>query len=540
MGSASADGRYSCSRLVGRCAVKRLRGPTVNRDIVNNVQSFKLLLALALAVVSPHAASGQFKFRVRNADPARYYLDDSSGKSWVPDGAIAYVRRTERHFVTKSGFEIDLPGGKYTLVAERGPEYRPFRITIDGHGQKDVTLNVSLSRWIDMNRRGWYSGDLHNHRKPDEMPLLLLADDLNLAPTLSDWIWDDRQLSAPPQTTDAIRKVDSTHAYSVLDKEVERLKVGPGAVDLLGLKSPIRFEGYALYPPNDVFAKQAHAQGGWVDAEKIVWRDVAALVALGHIDFAGLVYNHFNRQDVETETEAWGMIPKTHPEFNTPAGMPLWAMEVYYRFLNCGFRLPVSAGSAAGVKAAPLGYNRVYVKLDGPFEYERWFRALKSGRSMATNGPMLFLTVDGKEPGDVLKLPSDGRRRVKVHAEVSSQTPMDRLEIIFKGKTVRTENGPGKLAVDFKVDIEETGWFAARAFEKPDHTVRFAHTSPVYIEVAGKSGVVREDAKFFIEWIDREINFYRELSGFRDPSHRKAMITMFTAARKVYTSLANQ
>ena len=257
---------------------------------------------------------------------------------------------------------------------------------------------------------------------------------------------------------------------------------GPGAVDLVGLRSRIPFEGYLLYPPNDTFARQAHAQGAWVDAEKIVWRDVVALVALGYIDFAGIVCNHFNRQDVETETDSWGMIPKLRPEFNTPAGMPLWAMEVYYHFLNCGFRLPVSAGSASGAKASPLGYNRVYVKLSSQFGYDNWFRALKGGRSFATNGPMLFLTVDGEEPGDVLHFPQKGPRRIKIHAEASSLKAMERLEVLFKGKTIRTITGAGKLVADFTTEIGETGWFAARAFEKPDHTVRFAHTGPVYAE----------------------------------------------------------
>jgi hypothetical protein len=211
-------------------------------------------------------------------------------------------------------------------------------------------------------------------------------------------------------------------------------------------------------------------------------------------------------------------------------------MEVYYRFLNCGFRLPVSAGSASGVKAAPLGYNRVYVKLDGPFSYDRWFRALKAGRSFATNGPMLFLTVDGKSPGDLLRM--SGRSKVRIHAEVSSKTPMDRLEIIFKGRTVHTVRGSGTLTADFSYEVGETGWFAARAFEKPDHTVRFAHTSPVYIEVNGQSGVVRHDAQFFIDWIDREIDFYKDLPGFREPAHREAMLRLFKSAREVYASLA--
>lgn len=494
----------------------------------------------ALALGCAGAAEGQFKLRVRTPQPARFYLDDSSGKAWAPEGAIVYSRRDEKHFVVENGFEIQLPDGTYTLAAERGPEYRPFRATIEARAGEEKTIDVAFSHWIDMNRLGWYSGDLHNHRRPEDMPLLLAAEDLNMAPTLTDWIWEDRQNSTPPQTAEAIRLVDASHVYSVLDKEVERLKSGPGAVDLLGLRSRIPFEGYLLYPPNDTFARQAHAQGGWVDAEKIVWRDVAAMAALGHIDFAGLVHNHFNRQDVETETDAWGMIPKGRPEFNTPGGMPLWAMEVYYRFLNCGIRLAVSAGSASGVKASPLGYNRVYVKLAGEFGYARWFRALKEGRSFATNGPMLFLSVDGDGPGGVLRFRAQGPRRVKIHAEASSLKPLDRLEVLFKGKTIRTVTGAGKLAADFTAEIGETGWFAARAFETPDRTVRFAHTSPVYVEFPGDAGTAGEDARFFIDWIDREMAFYRSLPGFHDPAHREAMLELFSSAREVYARLARE
>jgi hypothetical protein len=502
------------------------------------VRDFWFVAALALG--SAYAAEGQFTLRVQTSDPARFYLEDSHGKAWAPDGAIVYQRRGEKHFVTRSGFEIQLPPGAYNLIAERGTEYRSFHATIAARAGDQRTVHVVVSRWIDMNRLGWYSGDLHNHRSVEDMPVLLLAEDLNLAPTLADWIWENGQNSSPPETTDAVRQVDATHVYSVLDKEIERLMNGPGAVDLVGLRSRIPFDGYLLYPPNDTFARQAHAQGAWVDAEKIVWRDVAALVALGHIDFAGIVYNHFNRQDVETETDPWGMIPKDRHEFNTPAGMPLWAMEVYYRFLNCGFRLPVSAGSASGVKASPPGYNRVYVKLNGQFGYDAWFRALKEGRSFATNGPMLFLTVDGEEPGGVLHFPHKGPRRVRIHAEASALKPMDRLEVLFKGKTIRTITGTGKLAADFTTEIGETGWFVARAFEKPDHTVRFAHTSPVYAEFAGDRGIVRDDAQFFINWIDRETAFYRDLPGFREPAHRDAMLALFSSARPVYVKLAGR
>jgi hypothetical protein len=389
-----------------------------------------------------------------------------------------------------------------------------------------------------MNARGWYSGDLHNHRRVEDIPLLLLAEDLNLTPVISDWVWDNAQRPFTPQTGDPIRYVDSTHVYSVLDKEVERLKAGPGAVDLLGLRTSIPFDGYSLYPPNDTFTRQAHAQGGYVDAEKIVWRDIAALAALGHIDFAGIVHNHFNRQDVELETDAWGMIPKHRPEYNTPAGMPLWSMDVYYKFLNCGFRLPVTAGSATGVKSAPLGYNRVYVRTEGKFDYATWLRSLKSGRSFSTNGPMLFLTVNGQEPGAVLRFPKGSKPKVKIRVEASSLNPMARLEVLFKGRIISTASAPGPISADIETAVTESGWFAARVFEKYDHTIRFAHTSPVYIEIPGDRGAVREDAQFFLAWIDREIKFYTTLPGFRDPAHRKAMLDLFTSARRVYEKLA--
>jgi hypothetical protein len=495
---------------------------------------------IAIAGIFACAAHGQFKLRVEAPSPTRFYLDDSAGKAWAPEGSVVYQRRNEKHFVVRNGFEIQVPPGDYTLVAERGLEYRPFRTTIDARTGEGKSIRIDLRGWIDMNGLGWYSGDLHNHRRAEDLPLLLVAENLNVAPTLSDWIWDGRPNSKPPETTDAIRQVDATHVYSTLDKEIERLKNGPGAVDLVGLRSVVPFEGYSLYPPNDFFAKQAHAQGAWVDAEKIVWRDVAPLVALGHIDFGGIVYNHFNRQDVETETDAWGMIPKYRPEFKTPAGMPLWAMEVYYRFLNCGFRLGVSAGSASGVKSAPLGYNRVYAKINGPFSYAKWFRALKEGRSFATNGPILFLKVDGKEPGETLSSSSKSARRVRIQVEASSLNPMDRLEVVFKGRVIKTITGSGKLAADFNMEVGETGWFAARAFEKPDHTIRFAHTSPVYINFPGDRGIVPKDAEFFLEWIDREMDFYKNLTGFREPAHREAMLTLFSSARGVYAGLARR
>jgi hypothetical protein len=89
---------------------------------------------------------------------------------------------------------------------------------------------VELARWINMNARGWYSGDLHNHRDWREMPDLLVAEDFNLAPTFRQWILDSAPISqAPPgQTTSAVRVVDATHAYSVLARKSSAWATGRG------------------------------------------------------------------------------------------------------------------------------------------------------------------------------------------------------------------------------------------------------------------------------------------------------------------------
>jgi len=72
----------------------------------------------------------------------------------------------------------------------------------------------------------------------------------------------------------------------------------------------------------------------------------------------------------------------------------------------------------------------------------------------------------------------------------------------------------------------------------PTTVIRFAHTSPVYVQVGNWRGTVPEDAKFFVDWIDREVKFYQGYSGFRSEQDREAMLEMYRKARAVYERLA--
>src|SRR5260221_13260013 len=76
--------------------------------------------------------------------------------------------------------------------------------------------------------------------------------------------------------------------------------------------------------------------------------------------------------------------------------------EVWYKLLNCGFRLPTAAGTDfmgnyASLRG-PVGLNRVYAEVPwGPLKIEPWLAAIKAGRTFATNGPLLDFWM-GEQP----------------------------------------------------------------------------------------------------------------------------------------------
>jgi hypothetical protein len=61
-----------------------------------------------------------------------------------------------------------------------------------------------------------------------------------------------------------------------------------------------------------------------------------------------------------------------------------------------------------------VGSQRVYVHLEEPFSYAGWVKNLKQGHTFVTNGPMLFLNVDGKPIGEILEITGSSRTTVKV------------------------------------------------------------------------------------------------------------------------------
>src|SRR5207237_3011963 len=101
--------------------------------------------------------------------------------------------------------------------------------------------------------------------------------------------------------------------------------------------------------------------------------------------------------------------------------------DPYYRYLNIGLRMPISTGTDWFL----YDFSRVYAKVAGKLTVPAWLAAVKAGRCQATNGPLLSLTVDGKEIGDTIDL--DQPRKVRVEATAVGRHNFHELQLVHNG-----------------------------------------------------------------------------------------------------------
>jgi TolB protein len=438
---------------------------------------------------------------------ARCSLQDETGKYHAPPGAL-YRVRGEMHWYVEGSTEFTLPAGRYRLRVARGPEYRAVRMSFEVPEKAASTQTVRLKRWTDQAARGWYSGDSHVHanygyghwyNSPQTVRAQCAGEDLVVSNLMvansdGDGVFDREYFRGAPDPLSTPR--------TVLYWNEEYRSTLWGHMTLLNLKQlvdPI-FTGFEHtthphdHPTNADAGLATHDQQGHVNythpASNIkdpfdspyAAKGLPIDVALGTVD-------------------SIDVMGSSHV-----ANLPLW-----YRLLNCGFRIPASAGTDCflnRISSIVPGGDRVYVKVDGEFSYQRWIEGLKAGRTFVTNGPMLDVTIDGKLPGEVLQF--DGPIEVKVTAEVRAELPLDRIEWVQNGVVVATEDvrkAGTEIRFERSVPIKTGGWLAVRV-TGPAHPAStrgeaFAHSSPVYVEVKGAPIDAKADAQYFVVWIDR-------------------------------------
>ena len=181
----------------------------------------------------------------------------------------------------------------------------------------------------------------------------------------------------------------------------------------------------------------------------------------------------------------------------------------WYRYLNCGYRLPVAGGTDKMSANVAAGRSRTYAYIgQEEFSFAAWARAMRKGNTFVTTGPLLLLRVDGRVPGEEIALGAGGGT-VELEARVRSFTPVHRLEIVVNGKVAASKEmkeGAREVVFRHKLPIAAPGWIAARCVAQPARPARwpavYAHTSPVYFTSPGKELFSAPIAAYMLTLID--------------------------------------
>ncbi len=188
--------------------------------------------------------------------------------------------------------------------------------------------------------------------------------------------------------------------------------------------------------------------------------------------------------------------------------------------------------------------NRVFLETGGELNPAALRDALKSGRTFASNGPLLGLELHGKRPGDVVSRPRPGTLRYRI--ALRSPVAVDHLELVHNGKVVkafdlkrsrRTFDAAGELPVDVG------GWLLLRAWN--DHSdpqvldlYPYATTSPIYLDLPGGLPKAPSDAAYFVAWLDRVIADAASRDDYRSDRERRETLDYLRKARDRFMALA--
>jgi hypothetical protein len=528
----------------------------------------KRLAKLLQELAPPEKKTSRLRGAVLDAETgkpiaARVYLQAEDGvwlnvRSDDPKGtAVAYRKQrpdvpgcVEIHTTLSAHpFVTDVPPGKYTLTVERGKEYHTLSQSVTV-GSEPVEVTLQLKRWADLAARGWYSGDTHVHRTLEELPNAMLADDLNVALPLLHWVTEAFTSPAKNPKSKEIDpgrliEIDKTHAIYPRNTEYEIFRVGKashtlGAFFVLNHQT-LFDEGV---PPVSKIAQRAHKEGSLIELDKHNWPWSMMLVPVMPVDLFELTNNHVWRTAFGFpnfgEPPADTMKIERDGKGFTERGWIDYGFQNYYTLLNCGYRLRPTAGTASGVHPVPLGFGRVYVQLPDGFSYENWMRGLNAGRSFVTTGPLLFVQVNGQPPGHTFKQ-TEAVRDYQITGSAQSAVPLERIEIVVNGEVVRTlkpENRRTKADayqsnIDEKLKIDGSSWLAVRCFEdRPDQRPRFAHGSPVHIDVAGKPlRPKKEQIDFLVKRVEDQLKRSAEVLP-------KEALDEYRQALRVYREIA--
>ena len=456
--------------------------------------------------------------------------DMASGEVFMPAHAIKTMPQkigpgVRHYFYARGKYEVAVPPGRYQIEVVRGICHEAATAGTEVGAGLTRVEDFRIPVLQDLHASRWYSGNTHTHYhlEIDEDP----DDRLRLVPpaeALDVSVISYLVRNQSPYITNRypIGRLPQFSRDGTLMDMGEEARNNKGFVDFgyghclflnipraiepvsTGLLSP---DGKAPdFPTISMLCAQAKQIGGTT-----VWAHngggMEAPVAMAH----GVVvaYNLGDGKDADYER--------------------------YYRFLNCGFRIPASTGTDWWI----YDHNRVFVQVEGEFTYDSWIAGLRAGRTFISNGPLLEFSVDGKQPGSVVQ----ASERLRVKARAISRLPFDRLQIVRDGTVVAEQTAVNRreAVLEREIPVEQGGWIAARVESSAKTHAAFgvfAHTSPVYYRLPDAPFRRAEAAGAFVDEIEESVRYLRKNYKFASQADKAVALGRFEVARKIYGGLA--
>ena len=464
--------------------------------------------------------------------PARIHFSGSRGEYLAPYGHHAQINTNwfedygadvvvgGRSYAYVPGeFTTDIPVGDVYVEICKGFEYEPVRRQVRiKSGQK--VLELQIDRWRDLRSQGWVTADTHVHfLSPQTAWLEAQAEGINIVNLLaSQW---GRLFTNVGDYTGRVGVVeDDTIVYVGTENRNHML----GHMSMLGTK------GLPVYPmccggPSESWVGDPDflAMTEWA----LENRRKGGVVVRPHYPYCG-----------HTEDPVLilrGLVDALEINMNRSGGFPV---QEWYRYLNCGYRVAVAGGTDKMGAYTALGWLRTYAKMDPDreFTYENWAEAVRAGRTVSTNGPLMDLSVEGRAIGDTIDMPSTGGT-LEVHATAESFWPLGKIEVVHNGRVVASQEAPEgskKLQVKERVRIPGSGWIAARCSGREGHPGAYvaAHTSPVYVKCGETRAFDGPAAQHMLALVEGGIEYLQTLATVFDEPSRKRMVKLFNEARK--------
>jgi hypothetical protein len=378
------------------------------------------------------------------------------------------------HFYVDGSLKLPLKVGQYTFELEATPEYLNDTGGFEIERHADDSKRVEMKRFVDLAKEGWYGGDLDTNRNGKDLPLILRAEGLQVAPNID----SSKTPDDAPLDIDGHLIARTPYAWNLPVWLAEGKLTAIELIHRHSLRDGVVDNENDGHPRDKSLFPGLRGNGRWSET----------------------VYYHV--------LNCGFRLPPVAGSGSGANDNPVGTNRIY---VHCGSEFSDEAWWHS------LESGQVFVT-NGPL-----LRPLVEGETPGyvfhTEGahPATFeigLNLATRVPVEYLQIIKDG----SVDAEVRLADWKDKK---------------GKLP---PVSFDASGWFLIRAVTNNTQVYQFASTGPYYVQADGQPRISKKSVQFFLDWITAAEDHLRSLPKL-SADDLATQLAQQDAARKFFAEL---